>query len=144
MSCNWTLITTCPVQCINTYSMFHNHKTPLKATLFSRVSHNVELVTDAAALQQRGKHNNMRWKIKGVLTQGLITDASNGGSQKLLPHTNKASKLESRQGKIKDKNMFFTFLGDRGIKECWIYLSLQARISTSFPRTWKLNQTLLR
>lgn len=43
-----------------------------------------------------------------------------------------------------DKKYCFTFLGDRWSEECWIYLSVQASISASFPRTWKLNQTLLR
>lgn len=46
-----------------------------------------------------------------------------------------------RENKWQKQKYCFTFLGDRGSKECWIYLSTQASISTSFPRTWKIKHS---
>lgn len=52
-----------------------DHRTPLKAKLLSRVSHNVVLVTDAAASQQ-SSNTVTRGGNKHIFTQGHITDAS--------------------------------------------------------------------
>lgn len=121
-------------------SSMHSHLTEahlLKATVLSRVSHRIVLVSDAAASQLHGKSKNT------TCCTSLITDASNGAKWDTHTQTHRVGKLQSLQSKIKDKECF-TFLGYGGTEECWIYLGSQARISASFPRTWKLNQTLLR
>lgn len=120
-------------------SSMHSHLTEahlLKATVLSRVSHRIVLVSDAAASQLHGKSKNTTSCTK---SHHRCKQWGKMGHT----HTHRVGKLQSLQSKIKDKECF-TFLGYGGIEECWIYLGSQARISASFPRTWKLNQTLLR
>lgn len=61
-----------------------------------------------------------------------ITDAGTGSSE-----ATPASSSHYQAKKQKRQKCCFTFLGDGGTEECWIYLGLQAGIPASFPRTWK-------
>lgn len=104
---------------------------PLKAETALRVPSSILLLMQ----KHRNTAGEKKEKQAGnqeFIAQTLITDAGSGSSE-----TTPASSSHYKT-KTKRQRCCFTFLGNRGTEECWIYLGLQAGISASFPRTWKI------
>lgn len=121
-----------------------NALTLMKSTSLKKQHCFQEFLTESCLLPMRQHRNNAaKLRTRGVAVSSQMQAMGQNGTDHAHRQTHTVGKLQSRQSKIKDRECF-TFLGYGGIEECWIYLGSQARISASFPRTWKLNQTLLR
>lgn len=112
----------------------HHTQRPLKAETALRVPSSILLL-------MRKHRNTVKKKKKtqkNTSRESGIYHTNTHHRRRHGEQRDNASKLKSLQGKNKRQRCCFTFLGNRGTEECWIYLGLQAGIPASFPRTWKI------
>lgn len=112
----------------------HHTQCPLKAETALRVPSSILLLM----LKHRNTVKKKKKIQKNTSRESGIYHTNTHHRRRHGEQRDNASKLKSLQGKNKRQRCCFTFLGNGGTEECWIYLGLQAGIPASFPRTWKI------